>query len=164
MAFKGNFRAWMSTCYLLWVSFCCQMIWDIFDSVNELNVNQVHNISYGHIVNISLPLPSSACSHSLVRRHISSDVHPKSPRHTTSFLLVETTKMISFWRVLMVLSRFYAPVMQLQFHACDSLTFGGRGVYFANKRRKRLGKGTFNSTLGYPGEGPKKRSRRTLEE
>ena len=56
----------------------------------------------------------------------------------------------------MVLTHFFAPApIQLQFYTCDSLIFGGRGCYFDNKRRKRLDRGIFNVTLGYPGEGPK---------
>ena len=35
----------------------------------------------------------------------------------------------------------------------NSLAFGGRGCYFST-RRKKFGKGIFDATLGYPGEGP----------
>ena len=40
------------------------------------------------------------------------------------------------------------------------MAFGGRGCFFSNRKQKKLCR-IFNATLGYPGEGPKKKNKTT---
>lgn len=46
------------------------------------------------------------------------------------------------------------------FVVVHSLAFGGRGCFFSNRKQKKLCR-IFNATLGYPGEGPKKKNKTT---
>ena len=46
------------------------------------------------------------------------------------------------------------------FVVVHSLAFGGRGCFFSNRRLKKECR-IFNATLGYPGEGPKKKTKMT---
>ena len=77
-------------------------------------------------------------------------IHTHSPLENFTWLLVHVINMQFGIRVN---NRKYQPLVIVH-----SLAFGGRGCFFSSGRCFRKKCRIFNATLGYPGEGPKKKT------
>ena len=68
---------------------------------------------------------------------------------------IHAINAITYCWCLVIVSKFYASTIRTTtIVIVHSLAFGGKGCYFSNRKSKKLGRGIFNDTLGYPGEGP----------
>ena len=96
-----------------------------------------------------------------------------NPIRATSVIIFGTVMFLNTWcsmkknTPLENLTWLLVQLMRMQFRSnkrekkifvvVHSLAFGGRGCFFSNRRLKKKCR-IFNATLGYPGEGPKKKT------
>ena len=165
---KDSFLHCMGALCLLWATLCCQMIWDIheFDVFNHTGPVDCwlspRCVPLNHFTLHRSPpplfSPPAFINHPPPRRSPIFIAPPAahSPIRHKLIGIMQSTNVITCWWCLVIMSRFYATTVRNPPRiVVNSLAFGGRGCYFS-KRRKKFGRGIFDATLGYPGEGPGK--------